>query len=85
MGFANVFNEYGRWEFYSGGTHAFSYEERAQYYEQLVESTLKRLTLSEIPTVCFHYSAKFFERGSSRDITSRPAGAACWPLCVRVD
>src|SRR3954453_16509600 len=23
MGFANVFNEYGRWEFYSGGTQAF--------------------------------------------------------------
>jgi argonaute-like protein implicated in RNA metabolism and viral defense len=59
MGFANVFNEYGRLEFYSGGTDTFAYEERAQHYEQLVENTLKRLTLSEVPSVCFHYSAKF--------------------------
>jgi len=59
MGFANVFNEYGRWEFYSGGTHSFPYEERAQHYEQLVEDTLRRLLLSEEPTICFHYSAKF--------------------------
>ena len=29
MGFANVFNEYGRWEFYSGGAHTFAYDERA--------------------------------------------------------
>ena len=60
MGFANVFNEYGRWEFYSGGAHTFAYDERAaRHYEQLVESTLSRLTLSEVPTICFHYSAKF--------------------------
>lgn len=59
MGFANVFNEYGRWQFYAGGTHTFAYDERAQHYEQLVESILSRLTLSEAPTICFHYSAKF--------------------------
>ncbi len=59
MGFVNVFNEYGRWQFYSGGNHTFAYDERAQHYEQLVESTLSRLTLSEAPTICFHYSAKF--------------------------
>jgi len=59
MGFANVFNEYGRWEFYSGGTQMFPYEERALHCGQLVEHTLKRLSLPEEPTVCFHYSAKF--------------------------
>ena len=59
MGFANVFNEYGRWEFYSGGGDAFPYEERAARYETLVFDTLKRLPLSERPSICFHYSAKF--------------------------
>ena len=59
MGFANVFNQYGRWLFYSGGTEAVRYAERAQHYEKLVGNTLNRLTLSEEPTVCFHYSARF--------------------------
>lgn len=61
MGFANVFNEYGRWEFYSGSGEAFRYEEREQRYERLVRETLMRLgsQLSETPRVCFHYSAKF--------------------------
>jgi predicted HTH transcriptional regulator len=59
MGFANVFNQYGRWEFFSGGTEVVSYADRTRYYETLVAETLKKLTLSEEPTVCFHYSAKF--------------------------
>jgi len=59
MAFANVFNQYGRWEFYSGGSEVFSFEERTSYYEQLVKKTLSKLTLAEEPTVCFHYSAKF--------------------------
>jgi len=59
MAFANVFNQYGRWEFYSGGSEVFSYEQRTDYYEQLVKDTLSKLTLSEEPTICFHYTAKF--------------------------
>jgi len=59
MGFANVFNQYGRWQFYSGSTEAFSYEERAQHYGRLIEQTLSRLKLPEAPTIYFHYSAKF--------------------------
>ena len=59
MGFANVFNEYGRWEFYSGGGDTFSYEERTAHYEAMVSRTLERLSLSERPNICFHYSAKF--------------------------
>ena len=59
MGFANVFNEYGRWEFYSGGGGAFPYEERTTHYESLVSRTLERLPLSDRPSICFHYSAKF--------------------------
>lgn len=59
MAFANVFNQYGRWEFYSGGSEVFSFDERTQYYENLVKNTLAKLTLSEEPTICFHYTAKF--------------------------
>lgn len=59
VGFANVFNEYGRWEFYSGGNEAVAFEDRRPHFERLVEQTLSRLPLSETPTICFHYSAKF--------------------------
>lgn len=59
IGFANVFNRYGRWEFYSGGTRPVPYKERARYYEELVASTLDKLDLADSPTVYFHYSAKF--------------------------
>jgi predicted HTH transcriptional regulator len=59
MAFANVFNQYGRWEFYSGGSDIFPYEERAGRYEELVRKTLGKMQLSEEPTICFHYSARF--------------------------
>ena len=59
MGFTNVFNEYGRWEFYSGEGDAIPYEERTVHYEALVSHTLERLSLSERPSTCFHYSARF--------------------------
>ncbi len=60
MGFANVFNNYGKWEFYSGKTASFRYEERTQHLAALVEETLKRLhgRLSPNPRIIFHYSAK---------------------------
>jgi predicted HTH transcriptional regulator len=59
MGFVNVFNEYGRWLFYSGGSQVFRYEDRALYYGNLVEGSLSRLSLPEEPSIYFHYSAKF--------------------------
>lgn len=62
VGFANVFNQYGRWEFYSGGNEAVPYQYRANHYEELVRETLGKLELREHPTVYFHYSAKFNRR-----------------------
>jgi len=59
MGYANVFNQYGRWEFYCGNTETFIYDERKTYFQNLIKQTLLRLPLSETPTICFHYSAKF--------------------------
>lgn len=59
MGYANVFNQYGRWEFYSGNTEAFPYSEKNKHFQSLIRQTLSRLSLSEIPHIYFHYSAKF--------------------------
>lgn len=59
MGYANVFNHYGRWEFYSGNTETFAYDERAIYFRNLIRQTLERLPLHETPHIYFHYSAKF--------------------------
>ena len=59
LGFANVFNRYGRWQFYSGGNEAVPYRQREEHYERLVQETLARLDLGERPTVYFHYSARF--------------------------
>lgn len=63
LGYATVFNQFGKWEFYSGNTDAFSYEEREKFLGQLTENTLGRLSeafsLSERPSIYIHYSAKF--------------------------
>lgn len=59
MAFANVFNNYGRWEFFTGGSEVFDYEQKTENYERLVRKTLLKLHLSEQPTICFHYTAKF--------------------------
>jgi predicted HTH transcriptional regulator len=59
IGYANVFNNYGRWEFYSGNTETFLYEERTKYFKNLIRQTLERLNLQETPHIYFHYSAKF--------------------------
>jgi predicted HTH transcriptional regulator len=59
MGYANVFNRFGRWEFYSGNTETFLYEERTAHLYKLVRETLRKLTLSETPSIYFHYSSKF--------------------------
>lgn len=59
MCYANVFNHYGRWEFYSGNTEAFPYSEKNKHFQSLIRQTLSRLSLSETPHIYFHYSAKF--------------------------
>ena len=60
MGFASVFNSYGRWEFYRGNTSYFDFEDRNVRLAGLVKTTLKRLEsrLSLTPRVVFQYSAK---------------------------
>ena len=60
MGFANVFNSYGKWEFYSGNTSYFNFEERTLHLARLAEETLTKLQtqLTPTPQIVFHYSAK---------------------------
>ena len=67
MGFANVFNSYGKWEFYSGNTSYFNFEERTLHLARLAEETLTKLQnqLSPTPQIIFHYSAKL--ANSDRD------------------
>lgn len=59
VGYSTVFNRFGRWEFYSGNTDAFTYEDRTKYFALLTKRTLERLDLSEKPSIYFHYSARF--------------------------
>ena len=59
MGFANVFNQYGRWVFYSGSGETFTYEDRTRHFEGLIHKTLSQLQLSDSPSIHFHYSEKF--------------------------
>lgn len=59
MGYANVFNQYGRWEFYSGNTETFTYDDRVKHFKRLIQQTLERLNLQATPHIYFHYSAKF--------------------------
>ena len=59
MGYANVFDQYGKWQFYSGNTDVFPYSEKTKYFEELIEETIQKLSLSETPSIYFHYSAKF--------------------------
>lgn len=59
MGYANVFDQYGKWQFYSGNIDTFPYSEKMKYFSLLIEQTLNKLSLSETPSIYFHYSAKF--------------------------
>ncbi len=58
MGFANVFNNYGKWEFYSGNTTAFDFGKRQETFANLVRDTLRRLSLCQTPNIIFHYAEK---------------------------
>ena len=73
MGFANVFNSYGKWEFYSGNTSYFDFEKRTSHLAQLVEETLSKLKtqLPPTPQISFHYSAKL--SGSDRNAIVKAA------------
>lgn len=59
LGYANVFDNYGKWSFYSGGSDTFAYDKRAEHFSELTSKTLGKLQLTDTPSVYFHYSSKF--------------------------
>jgi hypothetical protein len=63
IGYANVFNQYGKWEFYSGKTGPFDYDQRLRFFGQLVRETLSKLVLSPTPNIVFHTSEKLSREG----------------------
>lgn len=62
LGFANVFNSYGKWEFYAGNTTAFDARKRSEYLSNLARSALERLKREQLlPTganLVFHHSVR---------------------------
>lgn len=62
LGFANVFNSYGKWEFYAGNTTAFDARERDIHLAALARSALERLkrdqSLPAEPNLVFHHSVR---------------------------
>jgi predicted HTH transcriptional regulator len=62
LGFANVFNSYGKWEFYAGNTTAFDVRKRSEHLAALARSALARLkrdhSLPAGATLVFHHSVR---------------------------
>ena len=62
LGFANVFNSYGKWEFYAGNTMAFDIRNRSEHLATVARSALERLKRDHsLPTganLVFHHSVR---------------------------
>lgn len=62
LGFANVFNSYGKWEFYAGNTTAFDATQRSENLAALSRSALERLkrdhSLPAAPNLVFHHAVR---------------------------
>lgn len=62
MGFANVFNNYGRWEFYAGNTTTFDAKQRPEHLACLLQEALKRLqqkhSLPASANIVVHHSVR---------------------------
>jgi predicted HTH transcriptional regulator len=62
LGFANVFNSYGRWEFYAGNTTAFDARQRSEHLAALARSALQKLrkshSLPASANLVFHHSVR---------------------------
>jgi hypothetical protein len=74
MGFANIFNSYGKWEFYAGNTTAFDVRDRGEHLATLVRAALERLkrehSLPAGPTLVFHHSLRVSKEDYSSIIST---------------
>lgn len=59
MGFASVFDEYGRWRFYKGES-VFTFDKKKEYFARLVPETLKELgNLPDNAKIHIHSASRF--------------------------
>lgn len=62
MGFANVFNSYGRWVFFTGNTTPFDLARRSEHLATLARTTLEKVrqthSLSVSASLIFHHSVR---------------------------
>jgi argonaute-like protein implicated in RNA metabolism and viral defense len=62
MGYVNVFDSYGRWQFYQGDTSAFSFADRLAHYRDLVRNSIgayQEKNGGEINVVHIHLTKPF--------------------------
>lgn len=62
MAYVNVFDSYGRWQFYQGDTLAFSFEDRLNYYGDLVKNSVaayKAENGGKIGSIHVHLTKRF--------------------------
>jgi argonaute-like protein implicated in RNA metabolism and viral defense len=88
MGFANVFNNYGRWEFYAGNTTTFDVAKRSEHLASLARATLERLrqthSLPSSASLVFHHSVRVSRDdrtailGSVRSVVSDASVTFVW-------
>jgi predicted HTH transcriptional regulator len=60
MGYANVFDRYGQWQFFKGNVASFDFEYKHLHLAKLVRETLEqRENLPDTANIHIHYSSKF--------------------------
>ncbi len=62
MGYANVFDEYGRWRFYQGDATAFPFDDRLQHLGTIARDSVaayQALNGEQLTTVHIHLTKKF--------------------------
>ncbi len=60
MGYANVFDRYGQWQFFKGNVASFDFENKHLHLAKLIKETLEqRENLPDAANIHIHYSSKF--------------------------
>jgi len=80
MGFANVFNSYGRWVFYAGNTTTFEASKRSEHLAALSKATLEKLrlqhSLPDSANLVLHHSLRISREDRTAILSSVRSVAA---------
>ncbi len=77
MGYVNVFDSYGRWRFYEGGSSAFLFEDRLRYFSTLVRNSVAAYKANNDGDLCsvhIHLTKSF--SGDERKVLAEAVRAA---------